>query len=1597
MISKTEITAKGEVFTTDQILNVSGYIMERVETATSVDGLLTTVVRGSKPAETTERSSTSDPSYVWKNNVTPTATEAGLVSEHKVDAYGVVTWTLTSTVLVSGNPVATVYTVRLDEAGLSRVYDIAERLYDTTLNRDLMPTDYEVLAKYIANGQLDKVALANALMTSSELLTKYGDNGNAEVISQAYQNAIGRTPSLVELNQHLTDIASGAATRNGIIIDVSESAEHILLGNGHAASNNTDLPVDQVVFDRTVDRELAEAIIERLVDTVYDRAPTKEEYAVLTDKLMHGTEQVDALAVILLAASSTVPTAGSTSLAGLTGTALVNQAFLNALGRAATVSEQTLWSGHFAAGRITTDQFIAALSESPDHLAIGNSHLSQALPTMTVLAGTSANNTLTGVGANNQISGLAGVDTITGAASYDLINGGTGNDTLNGKAGGDVYEWATGDGSDTLTDDGVALTETDTLKLTNVASTGAVLTRSGNNLLVTIGAEVITITNRLATTVDGKGIEAISFSDGVTWNLQDILAKTAMNGTSGNDLVAALTGSAYADNIFGLAGNDAMNGGAGNDRLIGGLGVDTMDGATGSDTYEWATGDGNDTIADTSTSLTETDTLKLTNVASTGAVLTRSGNNLLVTIGAEVITITNRLATTVDGKGIEAISFSDGVTWNLQDILAKTAMNGTSGNETLTGSAYADNIYGLAGTDTINAGAGDDKLVGGVGLDTLDGGLGNDTYEWVYYDGSDTITDTSASLTETDKLKLSNVASTGVTLERLANDLNIKVTGTLETIKITNQFLTTGVGIEVLAFSGGVSWTRNEIFNQTRTIVGSGTADTLDGTPYDDTISGLIDADILNGNGGNDTLVGGQGADTLSGGLGVDTAYYANSTAGVTVNLTIATAQTSTGDASGDILSGIENITGSVFADTLTGDGNNNLLEGKAGADTQIGGLGVDTASYATSAAGVTVNLTLSTAQTSTGDASGDILSGIENITGSAFADTLTGDGNANVIDGGAGNDVVDGGAGDDTLIGGIGADTLAGGLGTDSIVYAASAAGVTVNLTLATAQTSTGDASGDILSGIENITGSAFADTLTGDGNANMIDGGAGDDTLIGGIGADTLAGGLGTDSIGYAASTAGVTVNLTLATAQTSTGDASGDILSGIENITGSAFADTLTGDDNNNVLEGKAGADTLAGGLGTDSIGYAASTAGVTVNLTLATAQTSTGDASGDILSGIENITGSAFADTLTGDDNNNVLEGKAGADTLAGGLGVDMASYASSAAGVVVNLLTGSTGGGDASGDVLSSIENITGSALADTLTGDANANTLDGGAGNDVLVGGAGNDMLIGGAGFNSFTGGQGADTFIGGINDDTSYYSTSLAGVTVYLAISTAQASAGDASGDVLISVENLYGSNYSDILVGNDTRNTLSGGAGNDVLDGGSGDDWLVGGAGSDTLVGGLGIDILHYLDSTVGVTVDLAANAVSGGYASGDTISGFENVYGSNFNDTLTGDANANDLRGNSGNDIIKGGSGNDWIFGGAGNDTFRFDEILFGDDQIIDFEGGLDKLSFNLSVADSFSDFVITGNGTTSVTVALGTESIVVAGATAITLTSSDFLFS
>jgi Ca2+-binding RTX toxin-like protein len=124
----------------------------------------------------------------------------------------------------------------------------------------------------------------------------------------------------------------------------------------------------------------------------------------------------------------------------------------------------------------------------------------------------------------------------------------------------------------------------------------------------------------------------------------------------------------------------------------------------------------------------------------------------------------------------------------------------------------------------------------------------------------------------------------------------------------------------------------------------------------------------------------------------------------------------------------------------------------------------------------------------------------------------VDGDGGDNVLPGTPGNDLMQGQGGNDTLLGSAGADVMDGGPGTDTVDYSASPQAVVANLTSGTG--SGGDAQGDQYLGIENLTGSAFADLLTGDGGDNRLSGGAGDDTLAGEGGADTLLGGPGSDT---------------------------------------------------------------------------------------------------------------------------------------------------------------------------------------------------------------------------------------------------------------------------------------------------------------------------------------------------------------------------------------------------------------------------------------------------------------------------------------------------
>ena len=124
----------------------------------------------------------------------------------------------------------------------------------------------------------------------------------------------------------------------------------------------------------------------------------------------------------------------------------------------------------------------------------------------------------------------------------------------------------------------------------------------------------------------------------------------------------------------------------------------------------------------------------------------------------------------------------------------------------------------------------------------------------------------------------------------------------------------------------------------------------------------------------------------------------------------------------------------------------------------------------------------------------------------------------------------------------------------------------------------------------------------------------------------------------------------------------------------------------------------------------------------------------------------------------------------------------------------------------------------------------------------------------------------------------------------------------------------------------GTNSADTLYGTSGADSIFGFNGNDTLKGGGGADRLDGGSGYDTIFYTDSNVGVSVNLATRRGFGGTAEGDTYVSIENVYGSSFNDTVTGDNANNQLYGLDGADVLKGGGGYDYLEGGTGDDILK-----------------------------------------------------------------------
>jgi serralysin len=297
-------------------------------------------------------------------------------------------------------------------------------------------------------------------------------------------------------------------------------------------------------------------------------------------------------------------------------------------------------------------------------------------------------------------------------------------------------------------------------------------------------------------------------------------------------------------------------------------------------------------------------------------------------------------------------------------------------------------------------------------------------------------------------------------------------------------------------------------------------------------------------------------------------------------------------------------------------------------------------------------------------------------------------------------------------------------------------------------------------------------------------------------------------------------------------------------------------------------------------------------------------------------------------LGGGDGDDRLDGYGGADYMIGGAGFD--DYFVDNIGDVVDELSGNPNESDTvhfsiSFDLTDSFEQVIGTVERLVLTGSANLNgtstggdeTIFGNGGDNTIVaeggsdyvdGRGGNDTLVGGDGDDTLVGGAGADVLNGGAGIDQTHYVQSPVGLVADLQVPSSNT--GIATGDSYISIENLRGSSFGDVLRGNAAANTIDGDIGDDILYGRNGSDTLIGGEGKDGLDGGAG-------------------------------------------NDSLRGD---NGFTFSLGNDILDGGAGNDSLQGDGGKDIFRFDTVLSATtnvDRIIDYSVTDDTIQLDNAV--------------------------------------------
>lgn len=900
---------------------------------------------------------------------------------------------------------------------------------------------------------------------------------------------------------------------------------------------------------------------------------------------------------------------------------------------------------------------------------------------MPIFNGTVGNDNLIGGTLADYISGLAGDDFILGGGGNDYLYGGDGNDTLEGQ-----------DGIDRL---------------------------FGQN-----GSDdfIMSSTVNVVDYVDGGNGTDTVFYDSLAGALTivDFLNNSINSGAaSGDQLISieAFIGGQGEDRAYGSNDLNIFYASLGNDRYHGRGGQDVyyaMNSSATARTYEVAFG-------------------------ARAALLASS-----VGIAAPPATAAVAYYEFWNDTNLNGLRDAGEVTRYADRLESIEYFVGTSGTDTMTGSAADETFSPLTGAGVINAGGGNDVL----------------------------------------------------SFNFLNEPTDFYMRGAIVDLTAATA-LTAVSGVDTIARVIGFEDVNGSHFNdqiQGNTIAnilaGLDGDDALDGGAGNDELFGGNGRDLLVGGDGNDILSGGGDGDTLDGGNGTDTLSYASAPGSIAVSLLRGVGVTPIIDgvtllgaiSEGDVVLNVENVVGSTFADIIIGDDLANVIEGRAGQDHLDGCGGNDTIYGERNPASAIPDFvhghdfsnpditddcgcdtdgpdghhgsTIHDDYIGGGDGADRLFGqlGEDELCGGTGSDTLFGgDGNDilegesenDFLDGGLGTDFLYGGDGNDRISGGAGFDIIYGGTGIDTVDYSASTAAVIINLGEFW-RNSGGDASSDLLT--EMMTNLAAGEDPSAILQSALF---------------FSLLTSLGTD---------GTETAFTLSVP---------DVILGVEGVIGTAFNDLLIGDGLANRLTGGDGNDTLDGGAGNDIMtgGNGADVYRVNSSLDQAIETSAVGgtdrvESSVSFVLGafVENLTltgaaainatGNTLSNLLVGNNAANVLHGGAGADRMIGGNGND--TYVVDHDSDVVTEAS-ALGGTDLVKSTVSyalgaNVENLTlwgsaaihatGNALSNKLTGNLAANRLLGGAGNDRLNGGAGNDELRGGAGNDELTGGAGLDRFV---------------------------------------------------------------------------------------------------------------------------------------------------------------------------------------------------------------------------------------------------------